>query len=319
MLRSALYHSFSSESCFLCAGKLTDKNRTQEHIIPRWVQHEFQLENQFLTLLNRTEIPYRLLTVPCCAKCNNEELARRESRVQRAILKGFDATKKLPRFLLVQWVGKIVIGLLYKELHLLRDRKDPSKGKIATRRMIKEYQSLFVWLQLALGKGKLRGFCPASVFVFKTQAAPLTRNSFDMFDSFRSRTFAIRMGTVGIVVDFLENGFHYANYGRQYNRYRKVALHPLQFRELATKIFYGASLINMRWEMHFGVSLKGGETHFFCKPVGEPSVEPWNQSDYAAFLSFYTGFPKEELSPDGTLLHGPIGSEPPKSAALFVR
>jgi hypothetical protein len=36
------------------------------------------LWNQSIVLLNQTEIPYRLLKIPCCSECNNEHLGRLE-------------------------------------------------------------------------------------------------------------------------------------------------------------------------------------------------------------------------------------------------
>src|SRR5687768_8784160 len=64
--------------CFLCAKKLTSRNRSDEHVFPKWMQTRFDLTNQEIILLNGTVIPYRQLTIPCCRRCNNTYLARIE-------------------------------------------------------------------------------------------------------------------------------------------------------------------------------------------------------------------------------------------------
>ena len=110
--------SFAEDKCFLCGTQLTSDNRSDEHVIPKWVQHEFALWNQNLTLLNQTPIPYRQLTIPCCAPCNNEHLNRIEVAVSTAWREGFDSFASLNRDVLFLWLAKIVYGLLVRELFL---------------------------------------------------------------------------------------------------------------------------------------------------------------------------------------------------------
>src|SRR6185437_5829167 len=66
---------FGLSTCFLCGRRLGIRNRSDEHVIPRWVQDRFGLWNERLNLLNGSSIPYRQLTVPCCRTCNNVHLS----------------------------------------------------------------------------------------------------------------------------------------------------------------------------------------------------------------------------------------------------
>ena len=66
--------NLADDRCFLCGDQLTDAIRSPEHVFPAWLQHRVGLWNQEFTLLNETTIPYRQLTIPCCAECNNEYL-----------------------------------------------------------------------------------------------------------------------------------------------------------------------------------------------------------------------------------------------------
>jgi hypothetical protein len=56
-------HTFAKDFRFLCGSDFASGG-TEEHVIPRWVQERFDLWDQKLTLLDGTEIPYRLLFHP---------------------------------------------------------------------------------------------------------------------------------------------------------------------------------------------------------------------------------------------------------------
>src|SRR6266542_1945856 len=72
-------------TCFLCGVRLGRLNRSDEDVIPRWVQREFQLGDQQIETFNHTFIKYRELKIPCCRKCNNEHLSRLEQLVATAV------------------------------------------------------------------------------------------------------------------------------------------------------------------------------------------------------------------------------------------
>ncbi len=75
---------FGPRICFLCGCSLGVENRSEEHVIPKWLQKRFKLLDQRLVLLNGTSIPYKQLTIPCCKPCNNKHLAPIENKVKLA-------------------------------------------------------------------------------------------------------------------------------------------------------------------------------------------------------------------------------------------
>ena len=118
---------YSGKRCFYC-GVLLRGNRTREHVFPRWLQERFGLADKHLTLLNGTTIPYRQLTVPCCATCNNVHLSKLEMRVRKLL---FDSTITAARRDLKDiyiWTNKILLGILYAERLLPLNRRYP-KGR----------------------------------------------------------------------------------------------------------------------------------------------------------------------------------------------
>ena len=83
-------HTYSNDHCFLCGCQLNDENSTVEHVIPKWLQREFNLWDQKITLLNGTLFPYKNLTIPCCFDCNNIHLKPFEDKVKKAFEDGFE-------------------------------------------------------------------------------------------------------------------------------------------------------------------------------------------------------------------------------------
>jgi hypothetical protein len=116
---------YSNNRCFYC-GKLFRSERSREHVFPEWLQNQFGLADQMLTLLNRTMIPYRSLKVPCCRICNNVHLSQLENRVKRLL---FEQTVEEARDHLDQifiWVTKILLAIVYAERLLPFSRRHPS-------------------------------------------------------------------------------------------------------------------------------------------------------------------------------------------------
>src|ERR1700688_551596 len=78
---------FGRTICFLCGRGLTPKNRSDEHVIPKWAQNRFSLWNQKMMLLNETHIRYRSLTIPCCCEYNTVHLHPSERGSESRLLK----------------------------------------------------------------------------------------------------------------------------------------------------------------------------------------------------------------------------------------
>ena len=102
---------YDNETCFIC-GRPAE---SVEHIIPKWLQHKFDLWNKQLTLPNDTKITYRQLTVPACKKCNNEVYGGLEQRIHA----GTETEADIWR-----WANKIHFALTLKDNFWEWDRKN---------------------------------------------------------------------------------------------------------------------------------------------------------------------------------------------------
>lgn len=120
----------SPDRCFFCGGIALAGGITREHVFPKWLQHQHNLWNKRLTLVNGTEITYRRLTVPACAPCNNIVLSRLENEVAQAQQGGADKVRALGHEKLFIWMAKIFFGIIYAKAILPSDRTVQGSGPI---------------------------------------------------------------------------------------------------------------------------------------------------------------------------------------------
>jgi hypothetical protein len=291
-------HKFDESCCFLCGSDLDDKNRTQEHIIPKWIQKKFNLWNQTITLLNGTDFKYSYLTIPCCFECNNKFLQPIEDLLIPAFNAGVDAIRQLDKDLIFYWLGKIYFGMMYKELFLSLEQKNPGKGKILTADYLKTFKAHHLFLQGIRGLHKFNGFSPYSLYIVETQCPKQKEEQWDFFDSHNTMFITSRIGSVGLIC-VLQDGGASKHLEKHLEKYFKIPLHPLQFRELTAKILYKSMLLN-RIPKFLSFD-KGGIIETTMSPIGGLSTLPifndWDNNIYGRILSQLTNTPIEFTNP----------------------
>lgn len=300
------------ETCFLCGCSLLTSNYTKEHVIPAWVQERYDLSNQRLILLNGSDIPYRQLTVPCCEQCNWYRLKPLEDSMSQAAERGRQAVLSLGKHLLFLWLGKIFYGILYKELSLLFDRKDPGGHTIITQDFIQRYRMHRFFLQQAQETVKLVDFHPGSIFVFSMQPLPERRMEWDLCDNVDSMFIGCRVGRVGLIATLADGGAQQP-FEESYSDIVNLDLHPIQFRELCAYFSYRSSLATRTPKY---ITIPGRPHIVHQLSLGglssKPMFEDWVPKEYVHFLAHYVGEDARHLysAPDDkvmTWLHTPEG------------
>lgn len=280
--------SFTYDKCFLC-GHVLGRKKTTEHVFPKWLQQTFNLMNQEIHLLNRTTIPYRKLTIPCCQSCNTIYLATVENIIKQHYQMGFLECKKLDKFLIFQWLAKIFYGLLFKELSLRFERSDPTQGFITDPELLSGLRTLHTFLQSIRMPFEFSGFHPWSIFMVETHSYGDTRD-FDYHDEIFTLTFSIRMGEIGIIACLEDNGAQEEIFSDYFEKFKGVKLHPTQFDELVAKVTYKAHLMNRVPKYTMMLPKKEGEKVIVLASSLQgfstlPIFDDWNQRDYAAYLT----------------------------------
>jgi hypothetical protein len=289
---------FGPSTCFLCSAPLRSKNRSDEHVFPKWLQNRFNLWNQRLDLINLTTIPYKQLTIPCCKTCNNEHLSKLENAVGEAVAQGPEAVDRLPPATLYMWLSKIFYGILYRESLLRADRRS-GKRPIVPKVILVELRLHHDFMQGIRRSLEFTAGVPGSIFIFGTSVPDRIEAQFDFLDNHENRSIALRMGSVGVVCCFQDGAmtkeFH-DHLGESY--YRDTPLHPVQFREATALIFYKAMLLDstalytiaetpekMQIITHMppGVSFRDWHWLTFCRILGHYWDQPVEQLYGGAF------------------------------------
>lgn len=300
LLHSLDSRRFGRSICFLCGIRLNKKNRTDEHVFPKWAQKRFSLWDQSLTLINGTAIPYRQLTIPCCADCNKKHLHPIERKVADASLRGADAVGRLDELTLFLWLGKIIYGILYKELFLARDRKSGRKSPIITKQVLKTLSLHHLFLNAARLPVRFTPAIPASIFVFRIKDIGEKQLQWDFRDSLTDLTVSCRIGRVGILAALHDGRAQRDSRDVFWHRYQGLELHPLQFTELTAAFFYSARLLNRVPKF---MIFEGAPVQVLQSPLQGFSLKPifddWNQEHFARILSQMVGIPFDQIFQPG--------------------
>lgn len=279
---------FTDNQCFLCGSIILD-GATQEHVFPKWLLRKFNLWDERLNLINSTSIPYRYLTIPCCRECNSIFLSIMESTIEEAVSLGPEEVEKVSEITTYLWMGKIFYGLLYKDLSLLADQKDPTAGHLNDPEYIKNYRALHGFLQSSRANIEFSNFFPGSIFIFNIEQTP-NFFPFDYSDNPIGMTICIRMDNIGIIACLKDDGLIKKNWEHVYNATKGKKLYPVQFDEFCAIIFYEAYFM-VRSGKYLSICPNSGSSSIYKMPgfSFKPYFDDWNPEIFTRFLAEFLG------------------------------
>jgi len=284
---------FGPSTCFLCSAPLRTRNRSDEHVFPKWLQNRFKLWDQRLDLINLTSIPYRQLTIPCCKTCNNVHLARIEDSMRAAVDSGPNAVAKLPHSTVYMWLSKIFYGILYRESLLRADRRIGIRP-IVPKQVLQELRLHHDFMQGIRRSLDFPFGVPGSIFIFGTAQPNRIESQFDFLDNHANLSIALRMGSVGIVCCLQDGGltkvFH-DHLKRPY--YRENRLHPMQFREATAEVFYKSMLLESN--PFYTVVEDSHKMLVMTQNPQHVSFREWDWFVFCKMLAYYWDQPMEEI------------------------
>jgi hypothetical protein len=278
--------TFTNDRCFLCGVSLDNENKSVEHIFPKWLQNRYDLWNAKLTILNKETITYKHLTIPCCKPCNNIHLKKIEDKVDFAVKNGFDEFKKLDNTTIAQWLMKIKYGLLFKELSLKSDIRNPESQSILNSKDFDDFKVLYTFLQSVRFESKFDIQKPWSILKFQL----LSENEKEYFghDFIPGKMFCMQMGEIGIIACFQDNGMHGDFFKSVSGDFLNFKLHPIQFKELCARVHYKSSIveINPKYLTSF-TNHEEGKMSIMSVGESPRHIKEWENEEYAAILSFH--------------------------------
>jgi len=264
---------FDHAHCFLCGTLVDEEGSTREHVFPKWLQRKFDLWNQQLSLLNGTLIPYRQLTIPCCVDCNTGPLSQMEDEVRSGVEGGYHSWKGLSDLRLFQWAGKLMFGILFKEISLEHDRKARTGDTILPPKSLDDFSTLHDLLQSIRVTTRFEGGP-----IFSVIALPLHRLDgleFDFADSIVDNVVAIKMGNVGVIASLMDAGLANSFMEPIVKALDGTPLHPIQFDELLANVVYAKQRMTRTVKFVFSAT-KGDPTSMMVVrlPLAGLSLKP---------------------------------------------
>lgn len=283
-------NSEPEQTCFLCGTALHDANRTQEDVFPKWLIHRFGVQHHYVVLLNESQIPYGKIRVPACRACNNEDLGSVETRVGKAVARGFEAVRALPRDELFLWGTKILYGLLSLSARLPADQKNPAAGAIVSEDGLAAFEMV---RRLLEGFRKRLAFVGApaySLWVFRMQTAGSVKDNFDFRDEPWAPALVVRLGEAALVLA-LDGGLMEAALAHVAATIADNALHPLQLAEFSARVTYGLA---SRTRLPTVTLLASGDA-LSVRAQAATDLPALDFERYAALLAAYTRLPVDVL------------------------
>lgn len=255
--------------------------------------HRHDLWNKRMNLLNGETIPYRQLTIACCARCNNEILGDLEREVGKAFREGAQAVRDLPEDRLFLWLAKFYYGLLFREMSLLADRSEPTSDTIVGEDLLRQFAIHHLLLRRLLGSVEWNE-SPGSIFVFDALDNPDPAHTFDYFDTVEAPFVCLRSGSV-FVVGFLQDFGAVKSLDLEsappVAAARSVQLHPMQCGELMAFFYY---VLRGRKRPPKCVVIGNGDHRFELIAVpqgGAPLFDDWNANTYR---ELFVGFMRQK-------------------------
>ena len=168
---------------------------TVEHVIPRWLQRKFSLQELTYSLPNGTQLKYKNAVVPATSRDNSKF-----GEIEDKISNGTASDEEI-----YLWAFKIHVGLIYISSNLKFNIRNPNSPKFWD---VNDF-GRDVWLFQQLYKvwqngGKTTPSPFGTVLKFKS-LGPET--DFDLAHNIESRTLFINIGSQVIFVSFFDKGF----------------------------------------------------------------------------------------------------------------
>jgi hypothetical protein len=166
-------------------------------------------------------------------------------------------------------------------------------AKIVPRPLLKTLDTHHRFLQSVRVPMRFVDFFPASMFVYRLQKSDDARFHFNFRDLPPVLGIALQMGSVGIIAVLQDGGMQQEHFSLFLDRYQQYPLHPMQFLELISRIFYKATLFN---RVGHYLSIEATDAiQVIQMPLqgfsAKPLYDDWSQEAYAHVLSFHLAQP----------------------------
>lgn len=275
------FENFSLQKCFL-SGVPTGADENTP-VFPEWLMQKFDLHQKPFKLLDESYTTYEELILPCSFEVQ-QKLLELDTEVRNAFEKGYSSVKELDELKLFQWFGKIMFGLIFKEIVNGLTSKNYDEPFHIAPALIKKFTHHHLFLQTIINqKIAFEDFKPWSIFVFHVDNM---ENEFDHRSEINTLTFSFRMNNFGIVCCLQDNGSARKFHQETNETIKENLLHPIQFQEFCAKVFYSSYLFN-RLPNYYTLETPDEifiNTEVLAAPGAKPVYDEWQPKVYSQVL-----------------------------------
>lgn len=229
---------FSKSQCFL-TGLTINPEKDLVSVFPEWLLEKGRLHDQAFKLLDEQFISYKDLKVPCSPGLFNEFIEPLHQEMKEVFLSGYDAAKSTEELRLFQWLGLLWYGIFYSELIRGRQQASAIEPFTISGTLFEKAKHHHLFLQSIFLPMEFENFQPWSLFIFKLKQQP---DAFEHRDELHTFLFSLSINDVGVIISLQDNGELKNQYKPLLSKVNEQVLHPVQYMEIAARLFYSAYL-----------------------------------------------------------------------------
>lgn len=280
--RPQLFDFFSNprfDICFFSGRNVVESDRI--HVFPEWILRRYQLEEQYMGMLNWNRVKYGELFLPCHPEAA-EKISHLENTIRESFEAGFDGVNNLDRDLIFLWMSKLLLGILYHDIkysiELGRKRNKPfGLSPLLTRK----YRDLHFMMQKMMLPVRW-AVKPYSIIIKKVT---YSKDVFNFRDETRNQNFSLGMNGVGLIACLQDRQLNQEYHQDLLEKMGDVPLHAIQFEELCARFIYSNYLLRQQSEWQVSYT----EDDIVLSPATKPIKEfaAWEDKMFASVLEDY--------------------------------
>ncbi|TAH02990.1 MAG: hypothetical protein EAZ15_04130 [Sphingobacteriales bacterium] len=273
--------NFDNNHCFLTGEPVL--NQIPLTVFPEWIINKYDLLQRPFKMLDESMVSYGDIKLPVSIITQNK-ITNLDEKLAQSLKNGYHSLIQLPQLDLFLWAGKIVYGIIFKELQAAIKQYNVTKSEFnMSQGLIHKFTALHQMLQAITSPITFDDFKPWSIFLCKVYNP---ENEFTYRDEINTLTFSLRMNDFGLIINLQDNGVNQQYHQQTWDKIAHKTLHPIQFEELCARVFYSAYLFNRLPEYH----IMPTESHVFIEAMplqgmkAKPIFDEWQNKVYGQVL-----------------------------------
>ena len=282
-----LLMDFRFQKC-LITGRKVSQSTEFVPLFSSQMRQKFGLHNQRLTLLSGEQIAYQDLKIPVSMAAQTGGFDQLQKAMQGLFIDEHQALKWIKAEQLHQYLALIFYAMVYYDIYSLK-KQGINSHFLFTDAFQARCQVLHLVVQSITKKIEFQGFNPESIFAFKLYKDDKQTPNFDLKINANTFCIALRLGSLGIAANVLDNGVQKQFYESYLEKFAYNTLHPIQFDELFSKISYKSYLMNITYDYGIQTPEQDGEPLIVALKIPDeqkdtPIFDQWHDEVYAQIL-----------------------------------